>query len=114
MLEFESIRYNPDESMDQYAMRLRRKLLQAMPNLNDDAMQGPRDLLLRDKFLKGLPEPYQLHLQQIPNLTYEGLQLHAQQMKAAEDYRVNKSLPLTTILNGKSRSIGTRRSTLRN
>lgn len=56
-------------------------------------MQGSRDVLLREKFMKGLPESYQFYLQQIPNLTYEGLQLPAQQLKAAEDYRLNKTLP---------------------
>lgn len=72
--------------MDQYSMRLRRKLFQTMPNLQNDAMHGPRDVLLRDIFMKGLPELYQLLLQQIPNLTYKGLQLHAQQLNAAENY----------------------------
>ena len=72
-----------------------------MPFLQDDANQVTRDVLLKDRFMKGLPETYQLHLQTIPNLTYEGLQMHAQQLKAAEDYRLNKTLPLTTLLNDK-------------
>lgn len=65
-----------------------------MLSLNDDAIQGTRDFLLREKCLNGFPGAYKLQLQHYTNLNKSGLHLHGQPVNAA---KTNRQKVSTTV-----------------
>ena len=83
-LELYNYKCDSKEDIDQFVYRLEQKFDQAHPELLDAAFAGVRTGLLKDCFLRGLPDYYQRKLREMPGLTYQQAQLHARQYKASD------------------------------
>jgi len=103
MFELETIRWNPEESIDQFDIKLRRKLLQVYPHYAGDAMEAARNLMLKRYLLLALPTSYRVRISQIPNLTYPDMLLHARTIKAAEQFEQARVAAPTTEVTQKKK-----------
>ena len=90
-LELYNYKCNPDEDIDQFVYRLEQKFDQAHPELLGAAVADVRTGLLKDCFLRGLPDYYQRKLREMPGLTYQQAQLHARQYKASDFFEMSRS-----------------------
>ena len=83
-MEFEGCVKRPDESVETYVYRLEQLFGQALPDVQGDG----KEAILKQKLIRGLPEPVKMRLLENPTLTYGQVITTARQLLAAH---VNES-----------------------
>ena len=80
-MEFELCTKKSDESVDAYVYRLEQLFSQALPDVVGDG----RDAILKQKLIRGMPEPVKLRLLENPTLTYTKVTTTLRQLLAVHN-----------------------------